>query len=858
MMRYWVPKSVPLLLLSFLAACGGGGGGGNGTPSVTPPSNLQYTSPPAYTVKQAIASLTPTVMGQVSSYSVSPTLPVGLSINAASGVISGTPSSVTAKQSYVVTATNSGGSTTATVSIVVNDVAPTVAYQSPYYAYTANVAATTITPTAGGGAAVSWSISPALPAGLSFDSTKGVISGTPTAGSAATAYTVTVSNSGGQATANLTIAVAGAPLFNLGHAASVASLRTNASDVLSLDVNGHWLLQNYASGAIVASGDTPCNSSTPCLGLDNLGRIGGLVPYYLVDVAGSTMIDAVAGGVEIRSTADGHVLGTASGQFSWFQLASDGSYLCTGSTTALTAWSSSGQVVVSHPGDYSKAPVFCAPGEVLAALGPAGQSVIEAVSLPAGTASVSPSFQGVFQNWFADGTGFMTAQGNVVWAYSSAAVQEGLVQLTQAPGIGSLGGVNNWFWTCGGQNIYKVGSSTSPAYTYGTGCSVGAALVSQQRLVGAGPPGVLPNGMSNGMFSVLDLSGTSVAEVFCSMSVILYPSQVQTSAWVPGSSCVLGSSWGVIFDSASPANQPRFLTDGIAFSVAGGAAHASIATGSGNVYTFDASTNSLVNTIAFPGHQLSMSSSGTVLAVRENAETSGQPPNTTVNIYSLPSGTLINTFPASLNIQSMVLSGSGTVLGQLLYVANGGCNAETAPVGGGAPLWCDTTGTTQILQISPDGSLVASAQDSITLLGTPSSTTRLFNNGTLVTAVPGRGIGWLDSGRLLATNYIQQKYRTQYTGATIYSPTGAILASPALPEIDVIQTVDTNSVYSPELNSIFSLTTGAALWTSANPGNPYGYRNPGDVNINSAPVSGVIAGAEVVFVSGPLVLAQPH
>jgi hypothetical protein len=61
---------------------------------------------------------------RVTSYSVSPALPAGLSLDTASGVISGTPTSVTAKASHTVTATNSGGSTTATVSIVVTASAP--------------------------------------------------------------------------------------------------------------------------------------------------------------------------------------------------------------------------------------------------------------------------------------------------------------------------------------------------------------------------------------------------------------------------------------------------------------------------------------------------------------------------------------------------------------------------------------------------------------------------------------------------------------------------------------------------------------------------------------------------------------
>ena len=42
----------------------------------------------------------------------------------ASGIISGTPSSVTAAANYTVTATNTGGATTVALTLTVNDVAP--------------------------------------------------------------------------------------------------------------------------------------------------------------------------------------------------------------------------------------------------------------------------------------------------------------------------------------------------------------------------------------------------------------------------------------------------------------------------------------------------------------------------------------------------------------------------------------------------------------------------------------------------------------------------------------------------------------------------------------------------------------
>ena len=58
-----------------------------------------------------------------------------------------------------------------------------------------------------GGAATSWSISPNLPGGLSFDTSTGEISGTPTALSPSTVYTVEATNSHGFDSATVSIEV---------------------------------------------------------------------------------------------------------------------------------------------------------------------------------------------------------------------------------------------------------------------------------------------------------------------------------------------------------------------------------------------------------------------------------------------------------------------------------------------------------------------------------------------------------------------------------------------------------------------------------------------------------------------------
>ena len=108
-----------------------------------------------------------------------PTLPSGLSIDSSTGAISGTPTAITSSASYTVTGSNTGGSDTVSITIVVNDAAPSsVSYSPSSLSLTKGTTMTTVTPTSSGGAVTSWSISPSLPTGLSFDTSTGAISGT--------------------------------------------------------------------------------------------------------------------------------------------------------------------------------------------------------------------------------------------------------------------------------------------------------------------------------------------------------------------------------------------------------------------------------------------------------------------------------------------------------------------------------------------------------------------------------------------------------------------------------------------------------------------------------------------------------
>jgi feruloyl esterase len=188
-----------LVALVYLVGCGGG---------TKAPTSLSYAINPAvYTKGVPILADSPTSSGGVvMTYSVSPALPAGLTISATTGILSGTPTAISAQANYDVTATNAGGRADSFLQITVNDQAPTALSYNPSTAvYAVQSAIAPNAPTSSGGAVTAYSVNPTLPAGLTMSATTGVLAGTPTRISGATVYIVTASNSGGSTKATLTL-----------------------------------------------------------------------------------------------------------------------------------------------------------------------------------------------------------------------------------------------------------------------------------------------------------------------------------------------------------------------------------------------------------------------------------------------------------------------------------------------------------------------------------------------------------------------------------------------------------------------------------------------------------------------------
>ena len=161
------------------------------------PSGLSYSN--LIAVINVSTSLSPTLIAGTSpiTYTVSPSLPTGLSISSSTGIISGTPTILQNSSSYTVTATNSVGSTNASFNITVKlaDVAPTgLSYNGGSASTVLLSTSQSYSPTLNSGTNITYNITPALPSGLSLNTSTGVISGTTPSASNDTTYTVTATN----------------------------------------------------------------------------------------------------------------------------------------------------------------------------------------------------------------------------------------------------------------------------------------------------------------------------------------------------------------------------------------------------------------------------------------------------------------------------------------------------------------------------------------------------------------------------------------------------------------------------------------------------------------------------------------
>jgi outer membrane protein OmpA-like peptidoglycan-associated protein len=161
--------------------------------------------------------------GAVASYSISPAAPAGLTFNTITGALSGTPTPTAASnQQYTITATNATApvaTRTYQLQITLAPVlitAPVFTLSSTTESKNVGVLITGYTITSTGGTITSYSISPTPVAGLSFNSTTGLLTGAPTDPHIAQIYTITATNTAGSSSKTFTLTTTLAlPAFTL-------------------------------------------------------------------------------------------------------------------------------------------------------------------------------------------------------------------------------------------------------------------------------------------------------------------------------------------------------------------------------------------------------------------------------------------------------------------------------------------------------------------------------------------------------------------------------------------------------------------------------------------------------------------
>ena len=175
-------------------------------------ADISYANSPfTFTKNEQITGETPTnVGGAPDSWGISPDVPSsipGLSFNTVTGEITGTPTGIHSAITFTVWANNSAGDISTTISISVLDQVPMIAYVPSEELLLSNSTVLNMEPLSTGGAITLWSITPELSAGLFFDSSTGVLSGTPTEIKNRTLYKITAANGLGSMTVDVNITV---------------------------------------------------------------------------------------------------------------------------------------------------------------------------------------------------------------------------------------------------------------------------------------------------------------------------------------------------------------------------------------------------------------------------------------------------------------------------------------------------------------------------------------------------------------------------------------------------------------------------------------------------------------------------
>ena len=194
----------------------------------------------------------------------------------------------------------------------------TLSYPASFTLYTEDLQTQPNVPVVAGGSASSFSVSPALPSGLSIDAVTGTISGTPSTYAPLSSYMVTASSQVGSASANIEIAVNSRGALADGESFSCASA---AGDALCWGAN---LRGNLGNNSTTSSG-IPVQVSGLTSGVQQLSARGFHV-CAIVNGAVQTWGDNTDGQLGNNTTTESNVPVVVPGLTTGAQFVAAGSF----------------------------------------------------------------------------------------------------------------------------------------------------------------------------------------------------------------------------------------------------------------------------------------------------------------------------------------------------------------------------------------------------------------------------------------------------------------------------------------------------------------------------------------------------
>ncbi len=198
----------------------------------TEPVFTEAVDPQTYRKNKAVELTLPAAIDGNGTVTYSLTdLPDGLSFDAETRIISGTPTAVTEKAIYTVTATDEDGDTgeMSFFITVVGNVAPSfgdASVDAQSYMRKQAIESLTLPQASGGDGTLTYALAPDLPDGLTFDAETRMLSGTPLEAIAETTYTLTATDGDGDAaTLMFTLSVMADPMPTFGDTTTTVAAR---------------------------------------------------------------------------------------------------------------------------------------------------------------------------------------------------------------------------------------------------------------------------------------------------------------------------------------------------------------------------------------------------------------------------------------------------------------------------------------------------------------------------------------------------------------------------------------------------------------------------------------------------------